>query len=99
MPKSIYVGNLEWNTTEQELYELFEPHGIVRNAQIIKDHVSNRSKGFGFVEMDNDDDADSAIQDLQNVELRGRTLKINAARERKGRTFTRPSCTKTRTFS
>ncbi len=87
MPKSIYVGNIEWDTSEKELIELFEPHGIVRGVQIIKDHVSNRSKGFGFIEMDNDDDADSAIKDLQGTELRGRTLKINAARERNSRTF------------
>lgn len=87
MPKSVYIKNIEWSTSEKELIELFEPYGIVRSANIIKDRVSNRSKGFGFVEMDKEEDADSAIQNLNGTELRGRTLMMNAARERKTRTF------------
>jgi len=87
VPKSVYIKNIEWSTSEKELIELFEPYGIVRSANIIKDRVSNRSKGFGFVEMDKEEDADSAIQNLNGTELRGRTLMMNAARERKTRTF------------
>ena len=87
MAKSIYVGNLEWNTTDDELNDLFAPFGTVRSAQVIKDHVSNRSKGFGFVEMDDEESANTAIKDLDETEHRGRTLKINAARERKSRSY------------
>lgn len=87
MSKSIYVGNVEWNTTDQELEELFASYGTVRIAQIIKDHVSGKSKGFGFVEMEDDEAAETAMKELHGTELRGRTLKINAARDRKPRTF------------
>lgn len=82
MSKSIYVGNIEWDTTEKELEELFESYGTIRSAQIIKDHASGRSKGFGFIEMEDEEAANSALQNLTGIELRGRTLKINAARER-----------------
>ena len=81
MSKSIYVGNIEWDTTEKELEEVFESYGTIRCA-IIKDHASGRSKGFGFIEMEDEEAANSALQNLTGIELRGRTLKINAARER-----------------
>lgn len=87
MPKSIYIGNIEWNTVDKELAELFESYGTVNSATIIKDHHSGRSKGFGFVEMKEEEEAESAIQELHGTELRGRTLKIHSARERKSRTF------------
>lgn len=87
MAKSLYVGNIEWNTTDDELYDLFAPFGEIRSAQVIKDHVSGRSKGFGFVEMDDEESADSATANLHGTELRGRTLKVNAARERKSRSY------------
>ncbi len=87
MTKSLYVGNLEWNATDHELEELFAPYGNIRSAQIIKDHVSGKSKGFGFVEMDDEEAANNALENLHGTELRGRTLKINAARERKPRSF------------
>jgi len=80
--KSIYVGNIEWNSTEKELEELFESYGTVCSAQIIKDHHSGKSKGFGFVIMEDEEAANSVLQNLNNIELRGRTLKINAARVR-----------------
>jgi RNA recognition motif-containing protein len=85
--KSIYVGNVEWNTTDQELEDLFVTYGTIRSAQIIKDHTSGKSKGFGFVEMEDEEAAETAMKELHGTELRGRTLKINAARERKSRTF------------
>jgi RNA recognition motif-containing protein len=78
--KTIYVGNLEWNTTEDELKEFFSTQGNVVSVQIIKDRDTGRSRGFGFVEMEN---ADEAITALNNKELRGRNLKLNPARERK----------------
>ena len=87
MSKSIYIGNIEWNTTDQELEDLFATYGTIRSAQIIKDHTSGKSKGFGFVEMENEETAEIAMKELQGAELRGRTLKINAAREKKSRTF------------
>lgn len=85
--KSLYVGNIEWNTTDRELEEIFEPYGEIRSAQVIKDHVNGKSKGFGFVEMGDEEAAENAIKNLHGTELRGRTLKINAARERRGRDF------------
>jgi len=80
--KSLYVGNLEWNTTDKELEELFVPYGTVISAQIIKDHSTGKSKGFGFVKMEDEESAEKAIQELQEAELRGRTLKISGAREK-----------------
>ncbi len=74
MTKTIYVGNLEWATTEKELMELFEPFGKVSAAKIIKDHHTNKSKGYGFIEMEN---ADEAVDELNGKDLRGRALKIN----------------------
>lgn len=83
--KSLYVGNIQWDSTERELEELFAPFGKIISAQIIKDHNSGKSKGFGFIEMENPDEADEAMQNLHGKELRGRTLKINEARERRSR--------------
>ena len=83
--KSLYVGNIQWDLTEKELEELFNPFGKIISVQIIKDHNSGRSKGFGFVEMEKPDEADKAMQNLHGKELRGRTLKINEARERSSR--------------
>ncbi len=80
--KKIYVGNLQWKTTEDELKELFSTFGTVVSAQIIKDRDTGRSRGFGFVEMSKDSEADDAISNLNNRELGGRNLKINEARKR-----------------
>ncbi len=82
MAKSLYVGNLEWNTTDNELEELFVPFGTVISAQIIKDHSTGKSKGFGFVKLEGEESAEKALLELQGVELRGRTLKISGAREK-----------------
>jgi RNA recognition motif-containing protein len=77
--KTIYVGNLEWGTTPEELKEFFTPIGTVISAEIIKDRETGKSKGFGFVTMEN---AEQAMIELNGKEIRGRSLKINEAREK-----------------
>jgi RNA recognition motif-containing protein len=77
--KTIYVGNLEWNTSPEELKLFFSPIGTVTSAEIIKDRETGKSKGFGFVTMEN---AEQAMIEMNGKELRGRSLKINEAREK-----------------
>jgi len=77
---NIYVGNLSYETTEEDLQQAFEGFGQVESVNIIKDKYSGRSKGFGFVEMPAKDEAQSAINELNDTELKGRTLKVNEAR-------------------
>ena len=84
MGKNIYVGNLSFDTTEEGLRTAFEQHGTVLSAKIITDRETGRSRGFGFVEMENEA-ADSAIQALNGQELDGRALKVNEARPREPR--------------
>jgi RNA recognition motif-containing protein len=79
---NIYVGNLPWSTSEDELYDLFAPYGEVTRATIISDRDSGRSKGFGFVEMANKDEAETAINALDGSELSGRDIRVNEARPR-----------------
>lgn len=79
----IYVGNLPWSTTDQELSEMFSEIGAVRSATVITDRETGRSRGFGFVEMDSDDDAKKAIEDFNGKEMGGRPLRVNEANERK----------------
>lgn len=79
---NIYVGNLSYQTSEDELKELFENHGTVSSVSIIKDRNSGQSKGFGFVEMADDDEAQAAIDGLDQSEFGGRRLKVNQARPR-----------------
>ena len=79
---NIYVGNLSYEVTEEDLKEAFEAFGEVETVKVLKDNDTGRSKGFGFVEMSNNADAQSAINDLNDKELKGRTLKINKARPR-----------------
>jgi len=76
---NIYVGNLSYEVTEEDLQKAFEGFGQIESIKIIKDNYSGKSKGFGFVEMANNADAQSAINDLNNKELKGRILKVNAA--------------------
>ena len=78
----IYVGNLSWQTDENELRETFAPHGEVVSAQIITDRESGRSRGFGFVEMENDEEAKAAIDEVNGNEVGGRPLKVNEAKPR-----------------
>ncbi len=82
---NIYIGNLNWQTTEAELQGLFEAHGQVASATIIKDKYSGQSRGFGFVEMPNDNEANAAIQALNGTEFGGRELKVNVAKPREER--------------
>ena len=79
---NIYVGNLPYSTTSTELEELFSPHGAVDSAQIIMDRATNRSRGFGFVEMSSDDEARAAIEALDGHDMGGRRLTVNEARPR-----------------
>jgi RNA recognition motif-containing protein len=86
---NIYVGNLSYKVTEEELRTAFESFGQVQSAAIIKDKYSGESKGFGFVEMPSKDEAQSAIDGLNGKELKGKTINVNKARPRteSGRRF------------
>ena len=77
---NIYVGNLPFGTTEDELEQTFAAHGTVISAKIITDRETGRSRGFGFVEMESDSDAQAAIEALNGSDLGGRTLVVNQAR-------------------
>ncbi len=85
MPKKIYVGNLSYQVDDQELENLFSAHGTVTSARVIIDRYDNRSKGFGFVEMEDEAAADAAIEALNGSEQQGRELKVSVARERNDR--------------
>jgi cold-inducible RNA-binding protein len=82
MGKKLYVGNLPYSYTSQQLEELFAPHGNVTSAQVIVDRATNQSRGFGFVEFDTDDSASKATEALNGHPLNGRPLTVNEARER-----------------
>ncbi len=82
MNSKLYVGNLSYQTTENELNELFGNYGTVQSAKIIMDRDSGRSKGFAFVEMENLDQANDAIAGLDGQEAFGRNLRVNIAKER-----------------
>ncbi len=85
MATKIYVGGLAYETTEKELEELFAAHGTVTSVAIIMDRDSGRSKGFGFVEMSSDEEAQKAISSLNGQELGGRKLMVNPARPKEDR--------------
>src|SRR5438128_4047692 len=80
MGKKLYVGNLAYGVTESTLTQLFEAHGTVQSAQVIMDRDTGRSKGFGFVEMGSDQEAQAAIAALNGKEVEGRALTVNEAR-------------------
>lgn len=80
MSVQIYAGNLSYGMQDDNLKELFEQYGEVSSVKIIKDRESGRSRGFGFVEMLNQDDANTAIQNLDNSEISGRNIRVNVAR-------------------
>lgn len=82
MAKSIYIGNLPWSTTEEQLKQLFKEFGTVLSAKLIYDRETKKPKGFAFVEMD-DSEAVTAIEKLNASEYGGRTLKVNEANPRK----------------
>ncbi len=81
MGKRIFVGNLPFSATDQVLQETFAQYGTVESAKVITDRMSGRSKGFGFVEMSNDTEAQAAIDKLNGAEYEGRTITVNEARE------------------
>lgn len=80
MAKKLFVGGLSWGTTDDMLREVFSQAGTVESATVITDKMSGRSKGFGFVEMASDDEADKAIDMFNGKELDGRTVTVNEAR-------------------
>ena len=80
MGKKLYVGNLPFNTTDQDLSEIFTQVGQVASAKVIMDRDSGRSKGFGFVEMNSDEEAQNAISQFNGAQLSGRPLTVNEAR-------------------
>jgi cold-inducible RNA-binding protein len=80
MGKKLYVGNLAYGVTDADLLKMFEAHGTVQSAQVIMDRDTGRSKGFGFVEMGSDQEAQAAIAALSGKEMDGRALTVNEAR-------------------
>ncbi len=76
---NLYVGNLNFNLTEEELSQIFEEYGEVTTVKIITDKYSGRSKGFGFVDMANESDGESAMENLNGTEVSGRSLKVSKA--------------------
>jgi cold-inducible RNA-binding protein len=84
--KNIFVGNLDFNTTEDELRQLFEVHGQVDRVSILTDRDTGRSRGFGFVEMASAEDGEKAIAALNGAQVGGRTLNVNEARPKPERT-------------
>ena len=79
---NIYVGNLDYGVDEQQLTEIFEAHGAVSESKIITDKYSGRSKGFGFVTMENQEEAENAIRELNGMTLENREITVNEARPR-----------------
>jgi cold-inducible RNA-binding protein len=85
MGSKLYVGNLSYNTTSSELEQLFGQHGTVQSAEVIQDRDTGRSKGFGFVQMASDQEAQAAITALNGQEQDGRALTVNVAKPREER--------------
>ena len=85
MGKKLYVGNLAYSVTDSDLEQLLSPHGTVQSAQVIQDRDTGRSKGFGFVEMSTDEEAQAAIAALNGQQHGGRALTVNEARPREER--------------
>jgi RNA recognition motif-containing protein len=85
MGKKLYVGNLSYNVTDSDLQQMFSAHGTVESAQVITDKFSGQSKGFGFVEMGSDQEAQAAINALNGQQNDGRALTVNEAKPRENR--------------
>jgi RNA recognition motif-containing protein len=85
MAKKLYVGNLSWGVTEDQLREMFAPYGTVQTAQVVMDRDTGRSKGFGFVEMGNDQEAQAAITGMNGQMVDNRALTVNEARPKEDR--------------
>ena len=84
MPKKLYVGNLAYSVTTEDLKDLFSQSGTVESVAVVSDKFSGQSKGFGFVEMADDSGADAAIKALDGSELKGRNIRVNEAKPREG---------------
>jgi RNA recognition motif-containing protein len=80
---NIYVGNLDYRVDEKDLGDMFSEHGTVSSAKVIMDKFNGRSKGFGFVEMENEDEANKAIQELDGATFENRKITVNEAKPRK----------------
>ena len=85
MSSKLYVGNLPFEINDDELQELFSAHGAVTSAKVITDRETGRARGFGFVEMEQEGDAQKAIQSLDGQDFKGRNLKVNVAKPREDR--------------
>jgi len=85
MNKKLYVGGLPYSVTDGQLLELFQSHGTVESAKVITDKYTDRSRGFGFVEMSTQQEAEQAIQALNGTELEGRSLTVNVSKPRENR--------------
>jgi RNA recognition motif-containing protein len=85
MGRKLYVGNLAYAVTDSDLEQMFAPHGTVQSAQVIMDRETGRSKGFGFVEMSTDQEAQAAIAAMSGKEMDGRNLTVNEARPKEDR--------------
>jgi RNA recognition motif-containing protein len=86
---NMYVSNLSFNTNDETLKQLFEKFGAVSSAKVITDRETGRSRGFGFVEMANDTEANAAMSGLNNTEVEGRTMSVSVAREKQPRNDSR----------
>lgn len=82
--KKLYVGNLPFSATEEGLRELFEQHGTTASVRIITDRETGRSRGFGFVEFEDDSAAEKALQALNGTDMEGRALRVNEAQDKRG---------------
>lgn len=82
---NMYVSNLSFHTTDDDLKKLFDQYGAVSSAKVIADRETGRSRGFGFVEMGNDDEAKEAIKGLNNKEVEGRAMSVSVAKEKPSR--------------
>ena len=82
MSTKLFVGSLPWSVNDEELKETFEKHGTVVSAKVITDRDTNRSRGFGFVEMESSSDASNAMRALNDSELNGRNIVVNEAKSR-----------------
>ena len=82
MSTKLFVGSLPWSVDDQKLKETFEPHGSVVSAKVVTDRSSGRSRGFGFVEMENSEDAQKAMSALNDSEMDGRNIVVNEAKAR-----------------
>ena len=85
MNKKLYVGGLPYSVTDEQLSELFAAHGTVESAKVITDRYTDSSRGFGFIEMSSQQEAENAIEALNSTELGGRTLTVNMAKPREER--------------